>query len=111
MHELALAKEVLKKVNDEAAQKGIDRVYYTKVAIGETLISDPEEFKELFVAASTGTAAQVMKFELEIIPLKAECADCAKEFDPKYKRFNCSACGSMNIHIISGREIIIKELY
>ena len=111
MHELALAKDVLNKIKEAADKKGIGRASGAKVAIGETLISDPKEFEELFAAASAGTAAQGMKLELEIIPLKAECADCTKEFDPKYKRFNCSACGSMNIHIISGREIIIKELY
>jgi len=110
LHELGLAQDVLEKVKAEAKAKGMSRVAYARAKIGETLITDPPEFKEIFSTISAGSVADGMKLDLEILPLRAVCSDCKKEFNPKVLRLDCPECGSTNISISSGKELLIEDL-
>jgi len=110
MHELGLAEDVLRLLKEEAQKKSLPKIEFAKVLIGETLISDPPEFKDLFAMISAGSPAEGVRLEIEIVPLKAVCADCNKDFNPKNLRFDCPNCGSTNIKVASGREIVIKEI-
>ena len=110
MHELGLAQDVLEKVKAEAKAKGMSRVVYAKVKIGEALITDPPEFKEIFSTICAGSVAEGMQLDLEILPLRAVCSDCKNEFDSKVLRLDCPHCGSTNINISSGRELLIEGL-
>jgi len=110
MHELGLAEDVLRLLKEEANKKNIQKLAYAKVAIGETLISDPAEFNDIFSTISMGSPAEGIKLDLEITKLKVVCADCKKDFNPKALRFDCPACGSTNIKVESGREIVVLEI-
>lgn len=110
MHELGLAQDVLKKIKAEAKAKGLSKVMYAKVRIGETLIHDPPEFKEIFLKISAGTVAEGVKLELEISPLKAICSNCKKEFNSPTPRLDCPHCGSTRLQISSGKELLIEDL-
>ncbi|KPJ69732.1 hypothetical protein AMJ44_02620 [candidate division WOR-1 bacterium DG_54_3] len=68
MHELGLAQDVLEKVKAEAKAKGLSKVIYAKAKIGETLITDPPEFEEIFSTISAGSVAEGMQLDLEILP-------------------------------------------
>lgn len=110
MHELGLAQDVLEKVKAGAKAKGISKVTYAKVKIGETRITDPPEFKEIFSSISAGSIADGMQLDMEILPLKAVCSDCKKEFNSKALRLDCPHCSSANIQISSGKELLIEDL-
>ncbi|MFC1571907.1 hydrogenase maturation nickel metallochaperone HypA [Candidatus Margulisiibacteriota bacterium] len=101
MHELHLVQDVLTKIKAEAKGK----VTYAKVKIGQSLITDPAEFEELFKQHSGG-----IQLDYEIVPLKAVCADCGNEFDSKTPRLDCPYCGSTNIKLTSGKELIVEIL-
>lgn len=108
MHELHLAEDVLNKVKAEARAKGLDKVTQVKVLIGQSLVSDQAELQELLEMLSAGSIAEGAKFEIEISPIKAVCGDCKKEFNSQVLRLDCSYCGSTNIQISSGRELVIS---
>jgi len=110
LHELGLAQDVLEKVKAEAEAKGISKVTYAKVKIGETRTTDPPEFKEIFLRISAGSIADGMQLDMEILPLKAVCSDCKKEFNSKALRLDCPHCSSTNIQISSGKELLIEDL-
>lgn len=110
MHELGLAQDVLEKIREEAKAKGWSKVAYARAKIGETLITDPLEFEEIFSTISSGSVAEGMKLDLEVLPLKASCSDCKKGFNPKALRLDCPHCGSTNISIHSGKELLIEDL-
>jgi hydrogenase nickel incorporation protein HypA/HybF len=110
LHELGLAEDVLKKIKEEAQKRGLSRLTYAKVRIGESLITDPPEFKEIFSTISASSVAEGMELDLEIVPLKAACSDCKKEFNSQAFRLDCPNCGSTNIEISSGKELQIESL-
>ena len=110
MHELGLAEDILRKIKEEAKTRGLPKVSYAKISVGETLVTDRPELEQLFSMISTGTLAEGMKLDIAISPLKAICGSCKKRFDPKVIRFDCPNCGSRNIKITSGKELLIEEL-
>lgn len=110
MHELGLAEDVLTKIKEAARKKGLAKVNFAKVQIGETLITDPPEFRELFNTIASGSIAEGVDLEVEIVSLRAECAECKRAFVPEKLRFDCPQCGSTDIRVVSGREINIIDL-
>jgi hydrogenase nickel incorporation protein HypA/HybF len=110
MHELHLAQDVLKKIEEEAQSRGLKKAAFAKVQIGESRITDPPEFKEILANISKGTVADGMQLELEIIPLLALCASCHNEFSSAAPRLDCPHCGSTDIRITSGKELLIADL-
>jgi hydrogenase nickel incorporation protein HypA/HybF len=110
MHELHLAQDVLKKIEEEAKNRGLSKVAFARVRIGESRITDLPEFKEILARISAGTVAEGMRVELEIIPLKAFCAKCKREFSSSAPRLDCPSCGSTDIRISSGKELLIADL-
>ena len=110
MHELHLAQDVLEKIKAEAAARGLARVKYARVRIGEARVSDLPELRQILSDISKGTLAQGLELELEISPLRGECAACGSGFDPKAPRLDCPACGSTRIEVISGKELLIEDL-
>lgn len=102
MHELHLAQDVLGKIKEAARGKAVK---YARVKIGQSLITDPPEFEELFKSI-----APEIKLDYEIVPLKAVCARCGQEFDSQTPRLDCLHCGSLSINISAGHELLIEEL-
>ena len=114
MHEMALARDILRKI-EEAEDMRVEgreaKLTYVKVQLGESRFTHMEELKGLLADISKGTFAEGAKIELEISPVRSACADCGTEFKPGQKMsLNCEKCGSGNIHLISGNELVIKEI-
>jgi len=110
MHELALARDILRKIEVEAAARGFKKVSYGRVRIGETLLSDQTELEEMFIAVSKGTIAEGMNLDITISPVKAFCRNCKKEFRTGELRLDCPECGLADVEISQGKELIIERL-
>jgi len=110
LHELHLAQDVYKVIKREAEKEGLSRVTSAKIRIGQSLIHDPQEFKEIFLEITRGSLAEGMQLEVEVVPLKAFCASCKKEYDAKIPRLDCPHCGSTNIQLSAGKELLIEDL-
>ncbi|MDD5593187.1 MAG: hydrogenase maturation nickel metallochaperone HypA [Candidatus Margulisbacteria bacterium] len=111
---MALARDILRKIV-EAAGVGYEvsgkRVAYVKVQLGASRFTHMEELKELLTEVSKGTIVEGAKIEFVISPVKSACADCGTEFKPgKKMSFACEKCGSSNIQLTSGNELVIKEI-
>ena len=58
MHEHALMRDVMRKIEEVAADQGADRVTQVSVRLGALSHFTPEHFREHFVDASEGTIAE-----------------------------------------------------
>jgi hydrogenase nickel incorporation protein HypA/HybF len=111
MHEMALARDILRKIEEEGHRVVGARVKYVKVQLGESRFTHMEELKELLTDISKGTIAEGAQVEIEVSKVKSACADCGAEFKPgKKMSLNCEKCGSGNIQLTSGNELVIKEI-
>jgi hydrogenase nickel incorporation protein HypA/HybF len=110
MHELAITEDVFKKALTYSKDKNMEKVKSIKIRIGETLLHDLEEVKQIFSMLSSGSILEGAKLELELMPLKAKCVSCGSDFAEKTLRMDCPQCGGTNISITSGKEIEIVEV-
>jgi hydrogenase nickel incorporation protein HypA/HybF len=110
VHELHLAQDVLQKILAEASKSGLNKISNAKVSIGETLITDPPEFEEIFADIAKGTPAEGVDLNVAIRPLLAVCGKCHQDFDSAQLRFDCPHCGSLDVKLTSGTEIEIVDL-
>ena len=108
MHELHLAQDILRKIQGEAGARGQGpgtRVTYAKIQLGESRFTHMAELLELFTDISGG-----IKLEIEVLPVKTVCGKCQHEFSPKTMRLDCENCGSTDIQMASGNELVVKEI-
>ena len=110
MHELHMAEDVLRRIKEKAAEKGLSKVSSAKVRLGASLVSDLPELKGLLADISKGTVAEGAKIKIELVPVKAACRKCGAAFDPKELRLDCPKCGSTDIGLTSGKELIVEEM-
>jgi hydrogenase nickel incorporation protein HypA/HybF len=110
MHELHLAEDVVRKIQEKAKAEGLEKVSSAKIGLGQSRFTHLEELQELIAAVAKDTAAAGAKVEIEIIPVKTACAKCGKEFNPEKMRLDCPHCGSTDIRMASGNELIVKEI-
>ncbi len=110
MHELGLASDILRKIQEEAAKRGLQKVSWVKVGLGLSLVSDIKELEHILTDISKGTVAEGMEFQIDLIPVKAACGNCGADFAPKELRIDCPNCGSTDIRLSSGTELTIEEI-
>jgi hydrogenase nickel incorporation protein HypA/HybF len=110
MHELALAEDALKLVKERREQLGLKKITAIKFGIGAARISHQAEFKELFEMITKGSIFEGAKLEVEILPVKSLCMDCQTDVDPQLFCLDCANCGSTNIRLMSGNQLVVQAI-
>jgi hydrogenase nickel incorporation protein HypA/HybF len=108
MHELHLAEDILRKIEEKAKSEGSSEISHIKVKIGQARFTHLDELKELLSAIVKETVAEPAKIDFEIIPLQSACAKCGQAFDARELRLDCAQCGSTDLRVVSGNELEIE---
>ena len=110
MHELGIVIEIVKNVKAFAEKNGISKVDTLVLQVGELSPAIPQYIEECFPAAVDGTFMVDTKLKIEILQGNAMCKDCNKIYNLIENKGVCPSCESKNMEIISGRELMIKEI-
>ncbi len=110
MHEQSLIKEVINKVLKESKRHKAKKVLKVKVKIGQLSHFSVDSFKEHFYAAAQGTPAAKASLEAAILPAKARCLSCKKEFELGHSSIRCPLCRSSDFEITCGKEVLVEEI-
>ena len=110
MHEMALAKGVLDIVESYAVNNNAKKVTEITVLVGEMTGVVWESLEFCFQALSQNTMAEGAKLIMKPVPLIGRCGKCGNQEPIENYKFICSACGSSQIQIISGRELRVESL-
>ena len=110
MHELAITEGIIKAAVPEAERAGAKRILEIRLKVGELSGVIPECIQEYFNIASAGTIAEGAKIAVERLPVTVRCNACGYEGAIDRRRIRCSACGGMDIKLISGREYYVDSL-
>ncbi len=109
MHELSLAKGVVDILCEEAARHEVTSIETVLLRIGVLRAVVPDLLRTGMEYASEGTAAAGARLEIEQVPGKARCPDCAHEYDIEELLFVCPQCGRLGGEILAGQELQIVE--
>jgi hydrogenase nickel incorporation protein HypA/HybF len=106
MHELAITESVVEAV---LARTGDRQVTAVRVTVGRLagVVADSLQF--CFELATAGTTLEGATLEIEEPPGRGHCRACAADFALDSPIPLC-ACGSADIEIISGRELMVDSV-
>lgn len=110
LHELGVIIEVIKTVEEFAAERGLRTIDVLVLQIGELSSIIPQYVKDCYPAAVDGTLLEKTELRIEILPGNAICKDCSKVFNLLKMDKKCPNCQSGQWELLGGREFFIKEI-
>jgi hydrogenase nickel incorporation protein HypA/HybF len=111
MHELAIAQSIVEAVEAKAAECKAARVRNVRLKIGEAsgVVADSLTFS-FDMLASLDPILAGAQLLIDIVPHRARCCHCDKEFTIKNFVAQCPACQEWSNEVISGTELQILDM-
>lgn len=106
MHELGITQNIVDLVAEHAHGAKVQRV---ALEIGKLAAIMPDAVRFCFDVCCRGTVLEGATLEIIEIPGLGRCRQCGAEI-PLDEPFGICQCGSMELDIISGSELKIKEM-
>jgi hydrogenase nickel incorporation protein HypA/HybF len=111
MHELSIAADIIKIVEDAASGADIKRVDIIEIEIGELSGVEIEALKMAMDISTKGTVAANAELNIEIIKGEGHCLECGKDTPVSDLYSGCPSCGSFRLDITKGMEKRVKSIY
>ena len=106
MHELGITQNIVAIAAEHAKGAKVQRV---SLEIGKLSAIMPEAVRFCFDICCQGTVLEGAKLDIIEIPGMAQCRHCGAEV-PLEQPFGICSCGSVELDVISGEELKIKEM-
>lgn len=106
MHELGITQNIVAIVSEHAQGAKVNRLVLEIGALSAIL---PEAIEFCFDICTQGTVLVGAILEINIIPGLARCRTCGAEITLD-KPFGICSCGSVELDLIAGEELKIKEI-
>jgi hydrogenase nickel incorporation protein HypA/HybF len=106
MHELGITQNIVAIVSENAQGAKVTRIV---LEIGELSAILPDAIEFCFDICTQGTVLAGAILEIRKIPGLAKCRDCGAEIHLD-KPFGVCSCGSVQLDLIAGEELKIKEI-
>ncbi|OUL22999.1 hydrogenase maturation nickel metallochaperone HypA [Nostoc sp. RF31YmG] len=106
MHELGITQNIVAIVNEHANGNKVSRVL---LEIGKLSAIMPDAIRFCFDICTKGTVLEGAELEIREIPGLAECNQCGAKI-PLEKPFGICQCGSVELNLLTGEELKLKEI-
>jgi len=110
MHELGIAENILDIVRQSVPDGQTSTVRDIRIRVGPFAGVVPDSLKFCFDALSGDAGMENAVLRIEQTPLAASCRDCGTKSEIQNFIFRCPACSSVNLEIISGKELEVCEI-
>jgi hydrogenase nickel incorporation protein HypA/HybF len=107
MHELAIAESVVRIACNHAAGRRVTRV---ELKVGHLRQVVPDALAFSFALVAEGTAAEGAELDMKEIPAAGRCRRCGSEGELPGFPLACGACGSWDVDVIRGEELLVDAL-
>ena len=113
MHEMALTRDVVDIVIEEAEKAGASRVRAVYLTIGYARDIVEDLFEQCFAWMARGTVAEGAELVLSRVPLTVECNECGRAYHIDVHdrgTWTCASCGKKSYQLKTGMEFFINGL-
>ncbi|MDA3954671.1 MAG: hydrogenase maturation nickel metallochaperone HypA [Bacteroidales bacterium] len=110
MHELKIVEELIGIITQVAESENLKKVTKVNIQFGKMIMIVPDVFQFVFEGAVKGTVARKARLSLEILPIIFACNKCKVETEIDDLLFICPYCGSNDLQLKQGREILIESI-
>jgi len=107
MHELGLCTSIVDAIERRAGDRPVAHV---RVRVGRLHHVHPEAFDQSFTVAAMGTVAEDAAAELVLLPVRARCGSCRATWEGDDLPLACPACGSVDIELVGGDELVLESI-
>lgn len=114
MHEGAILNSVLETVEKVCVEQNIKKVNTIVLDVGELSNVVPEYLFKLFPSVCYKTRFEGTELKVNEIPALVRCKECGKVYRVMEEKGKCPQCGTEgveNYDILSGTEMIIKQIF
>jgi len=101
---------MLKQIESIAAQHHAKRVSRVVLQLGPLSGVESVLLEHAFPIAVAGTIAESAKLQIEQLPIRIKCTQCLAESEADINRLLCRQCGSWQVRLISGDEMLLASL-
>ena len=110
MHELSIAQNIIEIVEEHA--KKLHALAVSEVELDIGLVSGviPETLEFVMDVAVKDTLLEGAKIKINVIPAKAKCLNCLKDFEIDEIYTMCPHCGSLQFEIVRGKELKVRSI-
>lgn len=110
MHELSIAKNIIDILDENLTIDQRCKVKTVRIKVGKLTNIMVDSLLFGFEALTKETDFEGVILEIEQLPLRIKCKNCGKETELDDFAFSCPVCQGSDIQIISGQELIVKEI-
>jgi hydrogenase nickel incorporation protein HypA/HybF len=110
MHELAITRSLVDIALSEANKANAKKVTSVSIVLGEMSGAVDESVEFYFELMSKYTIAEGAKIKFRKVPNQAKCRKCGNIFKPEDIFWECDKCHSMEMEMISGKELYIESI-
>jgi hydrogenase nickel incorporation protein HypA/HybF len=111
MHELAIAEALIEQVGTELDRAGQNKaVKRLELAVGRLSGVHCECLRFAFNLLSPGTRAQGAELSIRQPPAVSRCRQCGAVVEIEEVVIDCPQCGSLEIVIEEGRELLLESI-
>ena len=107
MHEMSYCEGVLEAVERRAGGRPVTRI---GVRIGAIHRVVADAFEQSFQLVAAGGPADGASTEVVVVPVHGHCLDCRNDFDSADPAPSCPACGSLDVAVEGGDEVVLEWL-
>jgi hydrogenase nickel incorporation protein HypA/HybF len=110
MHELGIAENILQIVRQSVPENLAGDVRAIRLRVGQLSGIVPDSLSFCFGVIANETAMKQASLAIEQVPIVSKCRDCRHQFQMDDFAFSCPACQSVQLDLISGRELEVVEI-
>lgn len=110
MHELSIAENLIKIINDQIKSNNVRKILSIKLKIGKLTSVSPNALAFSFTTLSKGTNLEGINLEIESVPIRVRCQRCNRNFILDEPIFICPKCSYANLKVICGRELYVESM-
>lgn len=110
MHEMSIAVEIVRQVEQVARQHQATRVDEVEIEIGVLQQVVPEALRIAYESAIEGTIAEGSTLVMTEEKMVARCGHCNEQFEPELDDFTCPHCRQAEAQVMAGNSITLKSI-
>ncbi|MDD4874170.1 MAG: hydrogenase maturation nickel metallochaperone HypA [Dehalococcoidales bacterium] len=110
MHEMTITRSLVDITLEEAGKANATKVTSVSIVLGEMSGAVDQSVEFYFELMTRDTIAEGAKINFRKVPNRAKCRKCGNIFKPGGIFWECDKCHSMEMEIISGRELYVESI-
>jgi hydrogenase nickel incorporation protein HypA/HybF len=107
MHELGIAEAIVAIAEEHAGGRHVEKI---ELKIGHLRQVVPDALTFAFELVAQGTSVEGAILVIEDVPVRIVCRGCARDSRVTEFPFACPNCGSFDINVVTGDELLVDSL-